>query len=326
MISLSSSAETWPIRGSFAISRGRRTHVEVVLVELSEDGLRGRGECVPYAHYGESIASVMALIEGLREDLANGLDRQTLQSRLPAGAARNALDCSLWDLESKRTGQRAWELAGIPALETLTSAYTLSLDSPENMHAAARENAHLPLLKLKLAGAGDLARVEAVRAGAPQARLIVDANEGWTADIYQQITPRLAALGVEMIEQPLPAAEDSALAELPHPVSICADESCHDRASLTNIIGKYDMINIKIDKAGGLTEALELRTEAEAAGLKIMVGCMLATSLAMAPAMLVAQGAAVVDLDGPLLLDKDRDFGIHYNKGLIQPPVADLWG
>lgn len=326
MTTLKVTAETWPIRGHFAISRGSRTVVEVVLAELSDGDLRGRGECVPYAHYGESMDSVMGLIASLRADLANGLDRATLQQRLPAGAARNALDCAFWDLESKRAGQRAWVLADMQAPTTLTTAYTLSLGSPENMQAAAQANANKPLLKLKLAGAGDLERVEAVRTGAPHARLIVDANEGWSADIFQDLAPRLAHLGVEMIEQPLPAGQDSALSELAHPICICADESCHDRTSLPDIIGKYDMINIKIDKTGGLTEALKLHTEARAAGLKVMVGCMLATSLAMAPAMLVAQGAEVVDLDGPLLLDKDRHQAIAYDNGLMQPPAAALWG
>jgi len=326
MATLKVTAETWPIRGRFAISRGARTHVEVVMVELRENGLIGRGECVPYAHYGESNASVIELIEGLRSDLAQGLDTESLQIRLPSGAARNALDCALWDLQAKRSGKRAWELAGISTLAPLTTAYTLSLDTPEKMHNAARDNSQRPLLKLKLAGDGDLERVEAVHAGAPNTRLIVDANEGWTPQNYQDIAPQLAALGVEMIEQPFPAGNDYALSELPHPLSICADEACHDRASLADIVGKYDMINIKLDKTGGLTEALELRREAEAAGLKIMVGCMLATSLAMAPAMVVAQNVAVVDLDGPLLLDKDRNHGIHFDTELMYPPAAALWG
>jgi L-alanine-DL-glutamate epimerase-like enolase superfamily enzyme len=326
MVELNIKTESWPIHGSFTISRGTRTSVEVVVVELSEGDVIAHGECVPYARYGESTASVCDLIEGLRAEIANGLDRQKLQSLLPAGAARNALDCALWDLEAKRAGQRAWHLAGFQALSPLTTAFTLSLDTPEKMQIAARENAHLPLLKLKLAGPGDLDRVEAVRAGAPEPRIIVDANEGWTPEIYQDLAPKLIELGVEMIEQPLPAGDDGLLAEMDRPICVCADESCHDRASLEQIIGKYDMINIKLDKTGGLTEALELKTEAESAGLRIMVGCMLATSLAMAPAMLVAQGASVVDLDGPLLLDRDRAQGLKYEKGLMHPPEAGLWG
>ncbi len=326
MTTLNVRTQTWPIQGQFAISRGTRTAVDVVLVELLDGNHRGRGECVPYAHYGESLDSVVGLIEALREEFNNGLDRTRLQQHLPAGAARNALDCAFWDLESKRAGKRAWELAGIFSPAPLTTAYTLSLDSPEKMHAAARANAQKPLLKLKLGASGDLERVKAVRKGAPDARLIVDANEGWTLDMYRELSPRLAALGVEMIEQPLPAGDDGDLGELPHPVPVCADESCHDRSSLPAIIGKYDMINIKIDKTGGLTEALKLHTEASAAGLGIMVGCMLATSLAMAPAMLVAQGVQVVDLDGPLLLDKDRHNPITYNNGLMQLPAAELWG
>lgn len=326
MIELKIKIETWPIRGSFSISRGTRTSVEVVVVELRAGDLIGRGECMPYARYDESPASVCDLIAGLRPEIANGLDRQKLQSLLPSGAARNALDCAFWDLESKQKGQRSWNLAGFETLSSLTTAYTLSLDTPEKMRIAASKNSHRPLLKLKLAGAGDLDRVEAVRAGASESRIIVDANEGWTAQIYQDLAPKLVKLGVEVIEQPLPASEDQVLAEMERPICLCADESCHDRATLERIIGKYDMINIKLDKTGGLTEALKLKTEAEAAGLRIMVGCMIATSLAMAPAMLVAQGASVVDLDGPLLLDEDRAHGLKYENGLMSPPQAALWG
>lgn len=326
MATLSVTSESWPTRGSFTISRGTRTHVEVVVVEVREGEFVGRGECVPYAHYGESVSRVCDLIEGLRPDIAQGLDRQQLQTVLPRGAARNALDCAFWDLEAKQTDKRVWQLAGLEVLSALTTAYTLSLETPEKMKVVATENAHRPLLKLKLAGQGDLERVAAVRAGAPQARLIVDANEGWTPEIYQDLAPKLMPLGVELIEQPLPAGKDQALAEMEHPICVCADESCHDRSSLPDIVGKYDMINIKIDKTGGLTEALALRKEATAAGLKIMVGCMLATSLAMAPAMVVAQGASVVDLDGPLLLEKDRPHGLHYEQGLLHPPETALWG
>ncbi len=326
MISLGVKSESWPIEGSFTISRGSKTSVDVVVVELRDGEYVGRGESVPYARYGESCEAVIAQIKGLQSDLQNGLDRLALQQALPAGAARNALDCAFWDLQAKRTGKRAWALAGGQDLTPMITAYTLSLDTPENMHAAAQANAQRPLLKLKLAGPGDLARVEAVRKGAPNPQIIVDANEGWTAEIYQDLAPKLIALGVEMIEQPLPAGADEALAQMDRPIPVCADESCHDRSSLADIIGKYDMINIKLDKTGGLTEAIALRKAAEDAGLQIMVGCMLATSLAMAPALTVAQGVKVVDLDGPLLLQKDRPHGLSYEQGMVHPPEVALWG
>ncbi len=318
--------ERWPIRGTFTISRGSKTHAHVVTVTLDADGHRGRGECVPYARYGETVDSVRAAIEGLRGELEAGLDRQALQQALPHGAARNAVDCALWDLEAKRSGTPAFALAGLHALAPPVTAYTLSLETPEAMRASAAASAHRPLLKIKLGGAGDLERVQAVREGAPQAKLVVDANEGWSAADYARLAPALAELGVIMIEQPLPAADDAALAGVERPVPVCADESCHDRASLPAIAGRYDMVNIKLDKTGGLTEALALKREAEAAGLGIMVGCMLATSLAMAPALLLTPGASVVDLDGPLLLAADREPGLVFEDGRIQPPDPALWG
>lgn len=318
--------ESWPIRGRFAISRGAKTAAEVVLVELADGDYKGYGECVPYARYGESPDSVVQQIESLRPAIQRGMGRLQLQSRLAPGAARNALDCAFWDLQAKTSRQRVWELLGLPAMQPLTTAYTLSLDSPENMHRAALEHAHRPLLKLKLAGEGDLERVRSVRQGAPRARLVVDANEGWDAGVYQQMVPGLQQLGVEMIEQPLPAADDRALRSLDRPIPICADESCHDTESLKDLVDRYDMINIKLDKTGGLTEALQLREAAEAAGMQVMVGCMLATSLAMAPAMLLAQGAAIVDLDGPLLLQGDRQPGLRFEHSLVYPPSRELWG
>jgi len=326
MTNLAVRRESWPIRGSFTISRGTRTSSEVVVAELSRDGLVGRGECMPYARYGESPESVVAAIEGQREAVAGGLDRLGLERVLPPGAARNALDCAFWDLEAKQAGDRVWRLLGLDSLKPVTSAYTLSLDSVERMAAAAAENAWRPLLKLKLAGPEDLARVEAVRAAAPEARLVVDANEGWTPGTYAELAPHLAVLGVEVIEQPLPAGQDAALGSMQRPVKVCADESCHDTASLAGLAGRYDMVNIKLDKTGGLTEALHLKAAAEAAGLGIMVGCMLATSLAMAPALIVAQGAQVVDLDGPLLLERDRPEGLAFEGSLINPPSPALWG
>ncbi len=326
MVDLAVHVERWPIRGRFAISRGAKTMADVVLVELTAGESKGAGECVPYARYGESSGSVIEQIQSLRRDIQQGMDRLQLQQALPPGAARNALDCAFWDLEAKISGQRVWDLLEQPAPQPLTTAYTLSLDSPENMHKAALENAHRPLLKLKLGGEGDTERVRAVRKGAPAARLIVDANEGWDIAVYRQRVPEMLQLGVEMIEQPLPAADDEALRTLERPIPICADESCHDRGSLKDIVDRYDMINIKLDKAGGLTEALELRNAATANGLRVMVGCMLATSLAMAPATLLAQGVSIVDLDGPLLLERDRQPGLLFERGLVHPPPRKLWG
>ena len=307
----------------FTIARGSRTEAQVLTVRITDRGLTGWGECVPYARYGESLDSVTAQIEALPE----ALDRQALQSLLPAGAARNAVDCALWDLEAKRAGQRAWTLAGLDTPGPEITAYTLSLDTPEAMRLQAAKEQHRPLLKTKLGGGEeDVARIEAVRAGAPNARIIVDANEGWTPDLYQTLAPVLVRLGVEMVEQPLPAGADEALAELERVLPVCADESCHDRASLPALKGKYDMVNIKLDKTGGLTEALELRRAAQAAGYQYMMGCMVGSSLAMAPAVLVAQGAAVVDLDGPLLLAEDRDTPLTFDDAGVHPPAAGLWG
>lgn len=326
MIDIQLSHESWPLQGTFTISRGSKTQADVVVVTLRSGEATGYGECVPYARYGESIASVMEQITALNSDIRHGLDRESLQTRLPAGAARNALDCAFWDLECKQHNQRIWQRLNLPAPDVLETAYTLSLDTPARMQQAAQQNANRPLLKLKLADKDDLARVTAVRKGAPSARLIVDANEGWDADLYLKLVPELAALGVAMIEQPLPAGKDGVLAELPHPIPICADESCHDSHSLEAIAGCYDMINIKLDKTGGLTEALRLRARALDQGLQIMVGCMVGTSLSMAPAFIVAQGAQVVDLDGPLLLQRDRTNGLHYDGSKIHTSAAALWG
>lgn len=315
-------AETFRLAQVFTISRGSRTEARVLTVRATEGGVTGRGECVPYARYGETLESVAAQIEALPA----GLDRQRLQEILEPGAARNAVDCALWDLEAKRAGRRVWELAGLPAPGPMVTAYTLSLDTPEAMRAQAAANAHRPLLKIKLGSEGDMARLEAVRAGAPKAKIIVDANEGWTAEIYADLAPHLVRLGVALVEQPLPAGADEMLGEIARPLPVCADESCHDRASLPDLAGKYDMINIKLDKTGGLTEALALRDVAHAQGYGIMVGCMVGSSLAMAPAVLVAQGADVVDLDGPLLLAEDRDHPLQYDAAGVHPPEAALWG
>lgn len=306
----------------FTISRGSRTEAKVLTVRITDGQHEGWGECVPYARYDETLESVTAEIEGLPDDLS----RAALQGLLPAGAARNAVDCALWDLEAKRAGKRAWDLAGLPAPGPEITAYTLSLDSPEKMQAQAAENAYRPLLKIKLGTPDDMPRLEAVRAGAPNAKIIVDANEGWSAEVYADLAPHLVRLGVALVEQPLPAGEDDALIGLDRPVPVCADESCHDRASLPKLKDKYDVINIKLDKAGGLTEALALRSEGLAQGYDIMIGCMVGSSLAMAPAVLLAQGALVTDLDGPLLLGEDRDVPLQFDAAGVHPSSAALWG
>jgi L-alanine-DL-glutamate epimerase-like enolase superfamily enzyme len=304
----------------FTISRGSRTEAQVLTVTVSDGVHAGRGECVPYARYGETLDSVMAQIEG-----ASVTDRAALAA-LPAGAARNALDCALWDLEAKRTGRRVWDLAGLPSPGPEITAYTLSLDTPEAMQAQAAKHSYRPLLKIKLGTPDDMARLEAVRAGAPKSTIIVDANEGWSAEVYADLAPHLVRLGVALVEQPLPAGDDEALIGMDRPVPLCADESCHDRASLAALKGKYDVVNIKLDKTGGLTEALELRRAAEQQGYRVMVGCMVGSSLAMAPATLVAQGVMVTDLDGPLLLAEDRDTPLTFDNAGVHPPGLELWG
>ena len=306
----------------FTISRGSRTEAQVLTVRISQDGVTGWGECVPYARYDETLDSVTAEIEGLPAEF----DREALYDLLPAGAARNAVDCALWDLEAKQAGVRVWELAGLGAPGPEVTAYTLSLDEPEKMRAQAAKHAHRPLLKIKLGTPDDMARLEAVRAGAPKSKIIVDANEGWSAEIYADLAPHLVRLGVALVEQPLPAAEDDALLGMERPVPVCADESCHDRASLPGLKGKYDVVNIKLDKTGGLTEALALRQAAREVGYDIMVGCMIGSSLAMAPAVLVAQGAVVTDLDGPLLLAEDRENALTFDEAGVHPPAPELWG
>ena len=326
MVQLTVRHESWPLAGSWTISRGSVTAVEVVVVELAAEGAVGRGECRPYTRYGESVEGVIATIEGLRDRLASGLDRIELQDALPAGAARNALDCAFWDLEAKRSGDPVWRLLGLSRPEPVTTVYSLSLDSAENMGRAAAQEANRPLLKLKLAGEGDLERVAAVRENAPQVRLVVDANEGWSVAAYGELAPQLAVLGVEMIEQPLHASRDQALARMTRPVPLCADESCHDSSSLEALAGRYDLINIKLDKTGGLTEALKVKSAAEAQGFAVMVGCMMATSLALAPAFLLAQDARIVDLDAGLWLKEDRPDALRYDGSLVHPPEPRLWG
>ena len=323
---LAAVAERWPLADAFVISRGAKTEAQLVTVQIDQAGARGRGECTPYARYDESVESVLAQIEAARAQVEAGCGRGELQTLMPAGAARNALDCALWDLEAKQTGARAWELAGRGRLDPVKTAFTISLGTPEAMAEAATRAARRPMLKLKLGGPDDLERVIAVRRAAPRTRLIVDANEGWDLATLEALAPELAALKVKLIEQPLGADEDAALDGFASPVPLCADESLHTRAELDACAGRYACVNIKLDKTGGLTEALALAAEARARGLEIMVGSMVATSLSMAPALILAQGAAFVDLDGPLLLARDRTSGLSYVGSMIEPPLAELWG
>lgn len=325
-LSLSVHIEHWPIRGAFKISRGSKTEAVAVVAAISDGCSAGRGECIPYARYGETVDGVVAAIEAMRGDLASGLDRSGLQQAMPAGAARNALDCAFWDLAAKQAGRPVHVLAGLPQPRPVITAYTISLGPADEMRQQAEQAAARPLLKIKLGGAGDPGRIAAVRRGAPHAELIVDANEAWSIETLAENLAACAEAGVTLIEQPLPAGADDALARIKRPVPVCADESVHDRASLENLVGRYDAINVKLDKTGGLTEALALAADAERLGLDLMVGCMVATSLAMAPALLLAQRARVVDLDGPLLLAHDRPEGLRYEGSLVHPPTPALWG
>jgi L-alanine-DL-glutamate epimerase-like enolase superfamily enzyme len=325
---LETAAESWPIRGAFRIARGAKTEAQVIVVSVRDGGHAGRGECVPYARYGETVESVLAEIETLRSQVENGLTREALQQCLTAGAARNALDCALIDLEAKRSGRRAHQILGLPAARPVRTAYTLSLAAPDAMGAAAAAAVShgYRLLKLKIAGEGDLERLQAVRRNAPEADLIVDANEGWTPDDLIRLTPRFAELGVALIEQPLKAGHDDVLIGFDRQIALCADESCHTRADLARIAGRYTHINVKLDKAGGLTEAVALARAARDMGLRLMVGCMVSTSLSMAPASLLASLAEFVDLDGPLLLERDRTPSLEYRGDTLFPPKPELWG
>jgi L-alanine-DL-glutamate epimerase-like enolase superfamily enzyme len=323
---LSARIERWPIAGAFTISRGAKTEAVTVVAEVSQGGHTGRGECVPYPRYNETPEATLAALQAMQEPLSKGLDRTALQAAMQAGAARNALDCALLDLEAKSRNRRVWTLLGRPAPRPCTTAFTISLGTPEAMAAATAKAAHRPLLKIKLGGDGDGERIAAVRKAAPESELIVDANEAWTSDNLERNLNACAELGVTLVEQPLPAAQDAALARIKRPIVVCADESVHDRASLAGLRERYDAVNIKLDKTGGLTEALAMADAAHALGFEIMIGCMVATSLAMAPAMLLAQQARFVDLDGPLLLAHDRDGGLRYEGSLVYPPEATLWG
>jgi L-Ala-D/L-Glu epimerase len=323
---LAARIERWPIAGRFTISRGAKTEAVTVVAEISQAGHTGRGECVPYPRYAEYPEQSLAAILAMQQAVARGLDRVGLQSAMPPCAPRNALDCGLLDLEAKTSGARVWDLLGRPAPRACITAFTISLGPPETMAEAAARAAHRPLLKIKLGGDAVAARIAAVRQAAPRSELIVDANEAWTTANLEQNLAECANAGVTLVEQPLPAGKDEALARIRRPIAVCADESVHDRASLEGLRERYDAINIKLDKTGGLTEALAMADAARAQGFQIMVGCMVATSLAMAPAMLLAREARFVDLDGPLLLARDRAEGLRYEESLIHPPEAALWG
>lgn len=323
---LSVNAERFPIAGTFTISRGSKTEAEVITCTISDGAFVGHGECVPYKRYGETVEGVQAAIEAIAPRIASGIDRQALMTAMPAGAARNAVDCALWDLEAKMSGTPVWRHFSDVAPKALETAYTLSLGTPEAMAAQALENALRPLLKVKIGGDGDIARIRAVVKAAPNSRIILDANEGWTDENIRENMAIAADLGIALIEQPLPAGRDGILRDIPHPVPICADESGHGVEDIDSLLGLYDAINIKLDKTGGLTAALLLRDRAQQLGFSIMVGCMVGTSLAMAPAVLLAQDAAFVDLDGPLLLARDRTPGLSYEGSLVSPPQPALWG
>lgn len=319
----------------FAISRGIDDNFDVVVVQLEQNGFKAWGEATPTEHYNESISQTESLIEDFRNRLENGMTRTELQQEMPIGAARNAVDCALWDLEAKLAGKRVWELPEISqhlgaatnsAPGNVTTVYSLGVDTPEIMGKIAQKNSDRPILKIKLTGDGDLERLEAIRKNAPNSRLVIDANEAWTPEHYQRYVPEFKLLGVEMIEQPFPADNDSILKTLDHPIPVCADESCHDTADLERLVGLYEFVNIKLDKTGGLTEALRLQAAAEDKGFRTMIGCMSATSLGIAPAFLIAQRAKIVDLDAPLYLYDDRPFPLKYDGSIVFPPSAELWG
>ena len=326
MAHLTVSVEHFPILGKFVISRGAKTEAIVVVATIEHESFRGRGEGVPYARYGESVDSVLTQIDSVRTAIEESADRRLLQSLLPPGAARNALDCALWDLEAKRSGIAAHVLAGVPPPRPVVTAFTISAASPEEMAMAAARARGRPVLKIKLAGEGDLARLAAVRAAAPEAALIVDANEAWSQATLERNLEACAKAGVALVEQPLPAGEDAALGKIQHLVPICADESVHDRAGLEALRPLYDALNVKLDKTGGLTEALAVVSLAQSLGFEIMIGCMVASSLAMAPALLLAGSARFIDLDGPLLLERDRPEGLRYENSIVNPAAPALWG
>ena len=316
------SQDSFPLKSAFRISRGSKTTADVVTVKLTRNGVQGWGECVPYPRYGETVESVTEQLQSVPPHIT----RADLIETLPAGAARNALDCAIWDVKAKETNRRVWQLANLPKPKPVQTAFTLSLGTVENMTRAATQNAHRPILKLKVGTPDDLDRLVAVRNAAPDAKLVIDANEGWTIDDYQLLIDHLVDMNIALIEQPFPAGQDACLSNLDRPIPICADESVHTSEDLPALVGKYDYLNIKLDKSGGLTTAIDLKAKAQAMGFDIMVGCMVGTSLSMAPALLLASDATLVDLDGPLLLTKDRDTPISYDARGMHPAPAELWG
>ncbi len=323
--SIEARQETWPLKETFRISRGSRTEARVIVATITDGAYTGRGEGAPIRRYEQTCESVLAQIDSIKRE--TNLTLQTLQNLLPPGAARNALDCALWDLEAKHTGKRVWELANIPIASAVETSFTISLNTPEKMGHAADAHSTAPILKLKLGGDDlDLARVEAVHLAAPNTRLLIDANESWSPEHYGNVAPKLKTLGVELIEQPFPANADEVLEKLDHPVAICADESCHTTTDLPRLKNRYEAINVKLDKTGGLTEALRLCEEARDSGFKLLIGCMVGTSLGMAPARILASNADFTDLDGPLLLARDREHGLLYDHGKISLPSRELWG
>jgi L-alanine-DL-glutamate epimerase-like enolase superfamily enzyme len=323
--SIEACEETWPLKETFRISRGSRTETRMIVVTISDDEHAGRGEAVPIRRYNQTPESVIAQIESIAHE--KNLNRERLQKLLPPGAARNAVDCALWDLEAKRSGKRAWELANVVIISEVETSFTISLDLPGKMGRAAKANSKAPILKLKLGGDDlDLARVEAAHTAAPSARLLIDANESWSPEHFRGVAPKLKQFGVELIEQPFAANADNVLEKLDHPVPVCADESCHTTNDLPRLRNRYEAINVKLDKTGGLTEALLLCKRARESGFKLFIGCMVGTSLGMAPARLLASTADFVDLDGPLLLKRDRDHGLQYQQGKIGMPLRELWG
>nr|CAD6414180.1 dipeptide epimerase [Rhizobium sp. Q54] len=322
---LEATIETFPIAGLFTISRGSKTEAEVVTCVIEENGVFGRGECVPYKRYGETVAGVVADIRSAAGEIARGAGREELQTLMKPGAARNAVDCALWDLEAKLEATPVFRTLGITP-EPITTAFTLSLGEPGAMAAEAEKNAHRPLLKVKLGTADDESRMRAVTSAAPRSRIIVDANEGWTEENIEDHLRIAREVGIALIEQPLPAGRDGMLTRIDRLVPVCADESVHATDDLGALRNRYDAVNIKLDKTGGLTEALRMKAEAKRLGFQVMVGCMVGTSLAMAPAALLAQDVEYADLDGPLLLARDREPALRYEGSTLFPPPSELWG
>ncbi len=326
MRSLQVKKEIFSVKGVFSISRSSVTSIEVVVVEISENGVIGRGECRPYQRYGETIEKTITQILSIREKLEQGLSREQLQLELPPSAARNAIDCALWDLEAKQSGRTVWQLAGLPEPGPVVTAYTISVADQQKMVEDAKKNAHRPILKVKVSNQAVVETLKAIRMACPHAKLLIDANEAWSLEDYQRITPQLKELDIAMIEQPLLAGKDESLSSLPHPVPLCADESCHDSNTLEKLQGHYEIINIKLDKTGGLTEAIKTAKKAKELGFEIMIGCMLSTSLSIAPAFLLSGYASFLDLDGPILLAEDRPSGLKFEGSNIFPPDRNFWG